>query len=161
MPALPEPGKPAPSFRTLLKTFYALPVLFILGLLAVMAYNRVTNQPPPVRKVSSVPFASIPIAGVTANLFTEGPALRAAGGDVMIEFRDAAGKLVNMGDVNFSLSLKAPGLVMDSIGKVFKTSTPGQYRTMVSPAMAGDWTVKIVITNSSGAVEATAPVKVI
>jgi nitrogen fixation protein FixH len=138
-----------------------LPVLFVLGLLGVIAYHRVTHPPPPEPRFFSAPFAAIPINGLTANLFTEGPDLRAADEAVMIEFRDRQGKPADVGDVTFSLSLTTPGMVVHSIGRVFKTATPGQYRTTVSPGTPGDWTVKIVITNAGGAIEATALVKVI
>lgn len=149
--------------RLMLKLFYLLPVLFVLGVVGFVVYNRVTHQPPPVRHVSTAPFAVVPIGGVTANLFTEGPFLRAGphGDDIIVEFRDAQGGFTNVGDVSLSLVLKAPGMVMDSIGRVFDTATPGQYRTTISPAVGGDWLLKLSFTNAARSAQATAPVKVL
>lgn len=149
--------------RTLLKLFYALPVLLVLGVVGILVYMRATHQRPPVHHISSSPFAIIPIGGLTASVFTDGPALRAGpnGNDVIIEFRDAKGKLTDVGSVLFSLSIQSPEMVMHSIGKVFNTSTPGQYRTTISPGVKGDWTVTLSYTNASGTASATAPVKVL
>jgi flagellar basal body-associated protein FliL len=71
--------KTGPKVRTVLKIFYALPVLFVLGVCGYLMWSRATHQAPPVRQMSSKPFASVPIAGLTANLFTQGDQLRATG----------------------------------------------------------------------------------
>jgi len=146
-------AKAGPKARTALKVFYALPVLFILGLLGYLAWNRATHQGPPVRHISSKPFASVPIKGLTANLFTEGDQLRAAGNDLFIEFRDGQSNLADVGDVTFQLEMKMPGMVMHAIGKVFRTATPGQYRTTVDPQMAGGWVGTIGYTGPRGKAE--------
>jgi hypothetical protein len=86
--------------------------------------------------------------------------LRASGNDVFIEFRAAAGKLVDVGDVTFELNLHMPNMVMHIIGKVLRTATPGQYRTTIEPQMAGEWTAKITISGADGSAEATVPLKV-
>ena len=85
----------------------------------------------------------MPIHGLTANLFTQGDQLRAAGNDLFIEFRDGQNNLADVGEVTLELDMKMPDMVMHCIGKVFRTATPGQYRTTVDPQMAGDWMAKI------------------
>lgn len=139
--------------KRLLKLFYALPVIFVLGLCGYVIWSRVTHRGPPVRQISSKPFAAVGINGLTANLFTQGDTLRAAGNDLFIEFRDAQGHLVDVGNVTFDLYLKSPDMVMHSMGKVMRTATPGQYRTMVEPQMMGDWTAKIGFTGPHGTAE--------
>jgi hypothetical protein len=133
-----------------LKILYVLPVLVVLGVCAVIVRNNITHQKPPVRPISRKPFAIIPIAGLTASLYTQEDTLRAAGNDLFIEFRNNDGKLVDVGDVSFDLTLPMPGMVLNSMGKVFRTATPGQYRTTVNPQLGGDWTATIIFSGSNG-----------
>jgi hypothetical protein len=156
----PSPDKKPIGVRSLLYLFYALPLLLVLGVCGRLAYSRLAHKPPPVRKISAKPFATVKINDLTAGLFTQGDALQASGNDLFIEVRDAQGKLVDAGEVSFELDLHMPGMVMHSIGKVLRTSTPGQYRTTVEPQMAGEWTAKITISGPQGNAEASLRVKV-
>lgn len=153
-------SKNGPIARRWLSLFYVLPVLFVLGLLGYMARSRATRQPPPARKISAAPFASVKIQGLEAHLFAPGGALRASGNDLFIEFRDAQGKLADVGEVELVLVLKMPGAVLHSLGKVMRTSTPGQYRTTLDPNMAGEWTATLSFTGPRGQAEASLTVKV-
>ena len=139
--------------RTALKVFYALPIVFVLGLWGFLVWNQATHQGLPVRHISSKPFATVPINGLTANLFTQGDELRAAGNDLFIEFRDGQGHLADVGEATLELDMKMPDMVMHSIGKVMRTATPGQYRTTVDPQMAGDWVGKIGFAGPRGTAE--------
>jgi hypothetical protein len=166
MPQQTPAPKSSLSVRRSLLMFYALPVLLVLGMCGYLAYNRLTRQPAPVRKISGTPFASVKIAGLDARLFTEGDALRASGNDLFIEFRDAQGKLAEVGEVSFELVLKVlvdgkPNAIMHSIGKVMRTSTPGQYRTTLDPGLAGDWTATLRFSGPLGQAETNFPVKVL
>jgi hypothetical protein len=145
--------KSSPSTRRMLQIFYALPVLFVLSLCSYFGYKSMTHKKPPVRQISSAPFAMVKIDGLDARLFGQGEALRAAGNDVFIEFRDGQGKLADVGDVAFELVLKMPGAVLHSIGKVMRTATPGQYRTAVEPGLAGEWTATLRISGVRGQAE--------
>jgi hypothetical protein len=128
--------------------FFALPVLAALGIVGFLIYRRAAHLPPPQRVISSNPFDTEKLAGLTVNLFTQGDTLHPVGNDLYIDFRDAQGQLTNVGAVTFELSLSMPGMVMHSIGKVFPTSTPGRYRTMVEPQMAGSWSAFLAFTNA-------------
>ncbi len=79
---------------------------------------------------------------------------------MFIEFRDAAGKFVDVGDVTFELDLHMPNVVMHNRWNVLRTATPGQYRVTIEPQMAGEWTGKIAISGADGSAEATIPLKV-
>jgi hypothetical protein len=155
------------SIRRWLSIFYALPVLFVLGICGYAAYNRATHRGPPKRKISAAPFATIKIQGLEAHLFAQGDALRASGNDLFIEFRDPQGNLTDVGDVSFELVLKVmeknagPVAVMHSIGKVMRTATPGQYRTTLDPGLAGEWTATLRFSGPRGKAEANLPVKVL
>jgi hypothetical protein len=156
----PSTDKKRFGVRPLLYLFYALPFLLVLGVCGYLAYSRLAHKPPPVREISAKPFAIVKINDWTAGLFTQGDALQASGNDLFIEFRDAHGKLVDAGEVSFELDLHMPDMVMHSIGKVMRTSTPGQYRTTVEPQMAGEWTAKITISGPQVKAEASLPIKV-
>jgi hypothetical protein len=152
--------KSNPSVRRTLQLFYALPVLFVLGLCSYVAYVKVAHKAPPVRKISSAPFALVKINGLDARLFAQGDSLRASGNDVFIEFRDDKNKLTDVGDVEFDLVLKMPAAVMHSIGKVLRTATPGQYRTTIEPGMGGDWTATLSFSGPRGKGETNLLIKV-
>jgi hypothetical protein len=159
------PGKaPIPEkariVRALLVVFYALPVLFIFGVLGRLVYSRVAHKAPPLRSISAAPFATAKIGGLAASLYTTGDALRAAGNDLFIEFRDAQGRRVDVGEVSFVLRLNIPDTIMDSIGKVFRTAAPGQYRTTVAPGMASQWTATLGFSGPQGKAETSFPVNV-
>ncbi len=147
------PSKAGPKVRTALKIFYALPVFFVAGLCGYVVWNRASHQGPPVRHISSKPFATVRFNGLTANLFTQGDQLRAAGNDLFIEFRDGQSNLADVGEVTLELDMKMPDMVMHSIGKVMRTATPGQYRTTMDPQMAGEWTAKIGFSGPHGNAE--------
>ncbi len=137
-----------PLIRRSLGLLFALPVLAALGVVGFLVYRRAAHLPPPQRVISSQPFASEKLDNLTVNLFTQGDVLHPMGNDLYIDFRDAQGQLTNVGAVTFELSLSMPGMVMHSIGKVFPTSTPGRYRTMVEPQMAGEWSAFLAFTNA-------------
>jgi hypothetical protein len=163
MPTDAHTPKPASgkSFRRWLSLFYLLPVLFVVGLCGLMAYQRATHQPPPVRKISAEPLATVKVGGLEARLFAQGDALRALGSDVFIEFRDAHGKLTDVGDVQFELMLKMPAAILRSTGIVMRTATPGQYRATLDPNMAGQWAATLRYSGSLGKAEAGFNVKVL
>jgi len=160
MPEQTPKSKSGPPARALLPIFYALPVLFVLGLCGYLAYSRLSHQGPPVRKISALPFATVKIQGLHAQLFTQGNTLLAAGNDLFIEFRDGQGKLADVGEVSLVLVLQMPGSVMRSTGIVNRTATAGQYRTTLEPGMAGEWKATLSFSGPRGQAEAGFSVKV-
>jgi AcrB/AcrD/AcrF family/YtkA-like len=63
--------------------------------------------------------------------------------DLLFEFRDSAGNLVNVGTVRFDMTMSMPGMTMHDSGKIQGTGQPGRYRARISPGMAGDWTANL------------------
>lgn len=155
-----RPAKLFPEVKTALKIFYAWPVVFALVIFGYLIWLKATHQGPPTHHISSTPFATVAIAGLQANLFTDGDQLRASGDDLFIEFRDQKNNLVDVGNVTFELNMNMPDMVMHSMGKVMRTGTAGQYRSAVEPQMAGDWTGKISFTGPRGTAETNFPVAV-
>jgi hypothetical protein len=156
----PKPVKKQVGTRTVLVLFYVLPFLLVLGVCGYIGYAKWTHKPPPHREISVKPFATVKIKDLTAGLYGQGQSLMAGGNDLFIEFHDAQGKLVDVGDVTFELDLHMPQMVMHNTWKVLKTSTPGQYRASVEPQLAGDWTCKLSFGGPVGKAEATLPLRV-
>jgi hypothetical protein len=65
--------------------------------------------------------------------------LRAGQSDLLLEFRDAAGNLVDVGTVRLNMTMNMPGMTMHDSGKISSAGRPGQYRVRANPSMAGDW----------------------
>ena len=70
--------------------------------------------------------------------------------NVLIEFRDSGGHLVDVGNVNFTIDMNMPGLVMHGGGLAQKTRTAGQYQAEVRADMAGDWNANISFQGPHG-----------
>jgi hypothetical protein len=156
-------GTARPAFcrrdvKAFLKVFYLLPVAVVLGVVLYLEWNH--GKPPPVRVMSGPPFVSTPITNLTANFFTSEGHLGPAANDVFIEFRDAGGKLADVGDVRFELRLAGPGAIMKSTFKALRTSTPGQYRINVQPQIVGDWQGTLLIVGPTNHAQASFPVTV-
>src|SRR5262249_22812387 len=65
--------------------------------------------------------------------------LRAGQSDLLLEFRDPAGNLVDVGTVRLNMTMNMPGMTMHDSGKISSAGRPGQYRVRANPSMAGDW----------------------
>jgi hypothetical protein len=167
MPKKTPSPKAGGSVRRSPQLFYALPVLFVLGLFGFMAFNKYTHRGPPVRQMSSKPFTSIKIDGLDAQFFAQTDAVRAAGSDLFIEFRNSQGTLADVGTVDFEMVLDVTNAVTHAIdavlhsnGKVMRTATPGQYRTTVEPGLAGEWTATLRFSGAQGTAKTNFLVKV-
>ena len=87
---------------------------------------------------------------LTVKLIVPAGQLQKGDNDVLIEFRDRAGQRVDVGDVNFTIDMNMPGMMMHGGGPVQKTETTGQYRTKVKADMSGDWNAKISFQSARG-----------
>jgi hypothetical protein len=65
--------------------------------------------------------------------------LRNSESDLLLEFRNNAGELVDVGTVRFDLNMDMAGKTMRDAGRIQATATPGQYHVKTTPGMAGDW----------------------
>ena len=138
--------------KTFLKALYLLPVIMVMGIVAYLMTK--SAKAPQVHLMTGPPFTSVAITNLTANFFTAEGHLGPAQNDVFIEFRDSSGKLVNVGDVTFNMHLAASDAIRNSFFKVMPTATPGQYRVMVQPQIAGEWQAKLAIVGPVNRAEA-------
>jgi hypothetical protein len=86
------------------------------------------------------PLVTQQVNDVTVKIFGDP---RSGQSDLLIEFRDAAGELVDVGNVRLDMTMNMPGMTMRDSGKIQPAGKPGQYRVRVSPSMAGDWTTNL------------------
>jgi hypothetical protein len=102
------------------------------------------------RKTTSPPFATQTVNDLTVNLMAPAGQLQKGDNNVLIEFRDSDGQLVDVGNVNFTIDMNMPGVVMHGGGPAQKTGTTGQYRAEVRADMAGDWNAKLSFKGPHG-----------
>jgi hypothetical protein len=102
------------------------------------------------RKIASPPFATQTVNDLTVKLMAPAGQLQKGDNNVLIEFRDSDGQLVDVGDVNFAIDMNMSGMVMHGGGSAQKSGTTGQYRAEVTADMAGDWNGKISFDGPRG-----------
>jgi Cu(I)/Ag(I) efflux system membrane protein CusA/SilA len=146
-PAMPSsPVKPKGN-----RVFKATILLLIAGAIVggvIFAWKKFHGST--AMSTASKPFATQTVNGMMVTLTTPTGQLRNADNEVLIEFRDASGKLVDVGTVKFDLDMNMPGMVMHSGGRILPTGTPGQYQAKIKPDMAGDWTAKLTYQGPRG-----------
>jgi hypothetical protein len=87
---------------------------------------------------------------LTVKLMAPAGRLQKGDNNVLIDFRDSDGQLVDVGDVNFTIDMNMSGMVMHGGGSAQQTGTSGQYHTEVRADMAGDWNAKISFQGPHG-----------
>src|SRR2546426_105595 len=102
------------------------------------------------RKITSPPFATQTVNDLTVELMAPAGQLQKGDNNVLIEFRDSDGQLVNVRDVNFTIDMNMPGMVMRGGGPAQKIGPAGQYRAKVKADMAGDWNAKLSFEGPHG-----------
>ena len=140
-PAIKEP-KWKKWFRILLL------IVVAAGLLvgSYFAWQKFGKRAAPAT-ASGKPLATQTVNGLTVNLIGE---LRNGQNEILVEFRNANGQLVDVGTVKFQLDMNMPGMVMHSGSTIEPTGTPGQYRAKVEPGMPADWTASLAYEGPRG-----------
>jgi len=112
------------------------------------------------RKITRPPFATQIVNDLTVKLMAPTGQLQKGDNNVLIEFRDADGQLVDVGDVNFTIDMNMPGMQMRSAAIVERTNTPGQYRAKINIDMLGDWNARVSYDGPKGNGQTTFPINV-
>jgi len=68
--------------------------------------------------------------------------------EIQIEFKDAQGKLQDVGMVKLSLDMNMPGMVMHDNATVLGEG--GKYTAKVTPSMRGDWNARLSYNGPTG-----------
>jgi hypothetical protein len=82
---------------------------------------------------------SVRAGEASATLRSESGALTRGRNQFYVEFRDAAGALVDVGDVRLTTAMPMPGMVMSGGVEVLRTSRPGRYLAIGEFTMSGVW----------------------
>jgi hypothetical protein len=102
------------------------------------------------RKITNPAFATQTVNDLIVQLMAPAGQLQKGDNNLLIEFRDSDGQLVDVGDVNFTIDMNMQGMVMHGGGPAQKTGTAGQYRVKVKADMSGDWNAKVYFQGPRG-----------
>src|SRR5207237_1923851 len=75
-------------------------------------------------QISNAPFLTQNVNDLTANFIAREGALRQGNNQVLIEFRDRNGQLVDVGNVKFDMDMNMPGMQMHSGSTIERTTLP-------------------------------------
>jgi Cu(I)/Ag(I) efflux system membrane protein CusA/SilA len=124
----------------------------VIAVIAVFYGGKCVWQEVRPAKISSAParFITQSVNDLMVNLVNREGGLRHGDNEVIIEFRDRNGQLVDVGNVKFDMDMNMPGMQMHSGGSIERTNTPGRYRAKIKIDMSGDWTAKISFDGPRG-----------
>ncbi len=143
-----DTAAPRPPRRSFVR--FMVTALIVAALLGAGYYGwQKFGGKPSTAEASGAPFATQTVSGITVTLSHPEGQLRAAQNEVLIEFRNAAGELAEVGEVKFELDMNMPGMVMHSVSEIQRTGT-GQYRARLKPGMGGDWVAKLSFDGPAG-----------
>src|SRR5437773_3925461 len=145
-PFLPPEIVPSRQMRQRLVQWTAL----VLAVIAILFAGKFVWQKVRPTRISGTPFITQTVNDLTVNLINREGGLRKGENDVLIDFRDRNGQLVDVGNVKFDMDMNMPGMQMHSGGTVERTNTPGRYRAKIKIDMSGDWNAKIAFDGPRG-----------
>jgi Cu(I)/Ag(I) efflux system membrane protein CusA/SilA len=125
-------------------------IALIIGVVAIFYVGNFAWQRLRPAKISGAPFVTQTVNDLSVNLINREGGLRKANNEVLIEFRDRNGQLVDVGDVKFDLDMNMPGMQMHSGSTIERTKTLGQYQAKIKIDMSGDWNAKISFDGPHG-----------
>jgi len=118
-------------------------ISLIIAVIAIFYGGKCAWQKLRPTQISNAPFLTQNVNDLTANFIAREGALRQGNNQVLIEFRDRNGQLVDVGNVKFDMDMNMPGMQMHSSSTIERTNTPGRYRAKIKIDMSGDWNAKI------------------
>ncbi len=125
-------------------------IALIIGVIAIFYAGNFAWQKIRPTQISGAPYLTQNVGDLTANFIAREGALHRGNNEIIIEFRNAQGQLVDVGNVKFDMDMNMPGMQMHSGGIIERTNTPGQYRTKIKIDMSGDWNSKISFDGPHG-----------
>jgi Cu(I)/Ag(I) efflux system membrane protein CusA/SilA len=128
-------------------------ITLIVAMIAIFYGGKCAWQKNRPTQISSAPFLTQNVNDLTVNFIAREGALRQGNNQVLIEFRDRNGQLVDVGNVKFDMDMNMPGMQMHSGSPIERTNTPGRYRAKIKIDMSGDWSAKISFEGPRGKAE--------
>jgi Cu(I)/Ag(I) efflux system membrane protein CusA/SilA len=145
-PFVPPELVPSHQMRQRLLRWIAL----VIAVIAIFTIGNFAWQRLRPAKISGAPFVSQTVNDLTVNLVNSDGGLRKGENDVLIEFSDRNGQLVDVGTMNFKIDMNMPGMQMHGGATVERTRNAGQYRAKLKIDMPGDWNAKISYDGPKG-----------
>jgi Cu(I)/Ag(I) efflux system membrane protein CusA/SilA len=118
-------------------------IALIVGIVVIFFAGKFAWQKVRPTRISGAPFVTQTINDLTVNLIAREGGLRKGDNDVLMEFRDRNGQLVDVGKVEFKIDMDMPTMQMHSGSTIERTNTPGRYRAKIKIDMSGDWNAKL------------------
>jgi len=135
-------------------------IALIIGLVAIFYAGQFAWQKLRPTQIAGAPFLTQNVNGLSVNFVAREGELRQGNNEVLIEFRDGNGQLVDVGNVKFDMDMNMPGMQMHSVGTIERTNTSGRYRAKIKIDMSGDWNAKISFDVPHGEGQQSFPVTV-
>ncbi len=150
-PLIPPELIPSERTRQRLAKIIALVVAMVLILFGgKVVWQKISA--PQAAAPQGEPIATQTVNDLTVKLYGQ---LRNGPSELMIEFRDANGQLVDVGDVKFEANMNMPGMQMHAGATIEHTKIPGRYRAKIKPDMAGDWMANLSFNGPHGGGQTT------
>jgi hypothetical protein len=145
-PSIPPELIPSERTRQRLLKIIALIVAIVLMLVGgKFVWQKIAAPKAAVAQAASI--ATQTVNDLTVKLYGK---VRKGPSELLIEFRDTNGQLVDVGEVKTEANMNMPGMQMHAGATVERTKTPGQYRAKIKPDMAGDWIAKVSFNGPLG-----------
>ncbi|PYL73527.1 MAG: hypothetical protein DMF22_01310, partial [Verrucomicrobia bacterium] len=85
-------------------------IALIVGIIVIFYAGQFAWQKLRPTQISGAPFLTQNVNDLTANFIAREGALRRGNNDVLIEFRDRNGQLVDVGNAKFDMDMNMPGI---------------------------------------------------
>jgi Cu(I)/Ag(I) efflux system membrane protein CusA/SilA len=125
-------------------------IALIIGLVAIFYVGNLAWHNLRPTQISAAPFLTQNVNDLTANFISREGQLRQGNNELLIEFRDRNGQLVDVGKVSFDVDMNMAGMQMHSAGAIERADASGRYRAKIKIDMAGDWSAKISFQGQHG-----------
>jgi len=124
-------------------------ITLVIAVIAIFFAGKFAWQKIRLAAPSGKPFITETVSDLTVNFLGSG-GMRKGDNDIMIEFRDRNGQLVDVGNVKFDMEMNMPGMQMHSGEAIERTGAGGRYRAKIKIDMSGDWNTKISFDGPHG-----------
>ncbi|PYL08243.1 MAG: CusA/CzcA family heavy metal efflux RND transporter [Verrucomicrobia bacterium] len=125
-------------------------IALVIGVVGIFYVGNFAWQKLRPTRISGAPFVTQTINDLSVDLINREGSLGKGENELLMEFRDHNGQLVDVGDVAFKIEMNMPGMQMHSGATIERTNTPGRYRANIKIDMSGDWNAKIFFDGPHG-----------
>ncbi|HEX5217793.1 MAG TPA: CusA/CzcA family heavy metal efflux RND transporter [Vicinamibacterales bacterium] len=149
----PELTSPAtlPQHRRRTRIWIGLAVLVVAGILIAATMWRLSGTGSTASPIAGHTIQELHSGSIVVALKSERSALHQGRNVFWIEFRSAAGTLIDVGDVRLAGAMTMPGMTMSGGAEVQRTSIDGRYQATAEFGMSGAWRFSLDWNGPAGA----------